>query len=239
MLNTLAAAPMKKPSIESVLAQAPWFAAMDASQHLRLQQECMVRHYGGGTVIQRKGEPSDSWLGVIDGLVKVSAEGASGKSMTFMGVPSGGWFGEGSLLKRELRRYDVVALRDSLICWVPRTTFEWMLETSIPFNRYLLMQLNERLGQFIGLVEHERLLSPDARVARCLADLLNETLYPQANPQAAKRINISQEEVGYLSGVSRQRANQALKVLEETGLVNVEYGAITVLSLEGLQRFEN
>jgi CRP-like cAMP-binding protein len=122
---------------------------------------------------------------------------------------------------------------------MPRATFEWLLETSIPFNRYLLMQLNERLGQFIGLVEHERLLSPDARVARCLADLLNETLYPQADKQAAKRITISQEEVGYLSGVSRQRANQALKVLEETGLVTVEYGAITVLSLEGLQRFEN
>ena len=203
--------------------------------HARLQRECMLRSYSGGSVIQRKGEPSDTWLGVVDGLLKVSAEGAGGKSMTFMGVPAGGWFGEGSLLKRELRRYDVVALRDSWVCWVPRATFEWMLETSIPFNRYLLMQLNERLGQFIGLVEHERLLSPDARVARCLADLLNQTLYPLAG----NRISISQEEVGYLSGVSRQRANQALKVLEETGLVNVEYGAITVLSFEGLQRFEN
>jgi CRP-like cAMP-binding protein len=226
---------MKKPTIESVIAQAPWFAAVDSSMHPRLLQECRVRHFGGGTVIQRKGEPSDSWLGVIDGLVKVSAEGSGGKSMTFMGVPSGGWFGEGSLLKRELRRYDVVALRDSLICWVPRSTFDWLLENSIPFNRYLLMQINERLGQFIGLVEHERLLSPDARVARCLADLLNPTLYPSAG----NRIIISQEEVGYLSGVSRQRANQALKVLEEADLVNVEYGAITVLSLDGLKRFEN
>jgi CRP/FNR family transcriptional regulator, cyclic AMP receptor protein len=230
---------MKKPSIDTVLTQAPWFAALDASLHPRLHQECMIRLYSGGSVIQRKGEPSDSWLGVIDGLVKVSAEGAGGKSMTFMGVPSGGWFGEGSLLKRELRKYDVVALRDSWVCWVPRHTFEWLLETSIPFNRYLLMQLNERLGQFIGLVEHERLLSPDARVARCLADLLNPTLYPQADKNATPRITISQEEVGYLSGVSRQRANQALKVLEESGLVTVEYGAIIVRSLEGLLRFEN
>jgi CRP/FNR family transcriptional regulator, cyclic AMP receptor protein len=226
---------MKKPTIESVLAQAPWFAALDASMHERLYRECMMRSFGGGSVIQRKGEPSDGWLGVVDGLLKVSAEGASGKTMTFMGVPAGGWFGEGSLLKREMRRYDVVALRDSWVCWMPRATFEWLLETSIPFNRYLLLQLNERLGQFIGLVEHERLLSPDARVARCLADLLNSTLYPQAG----NHINISQEEVGYLSGVSRQRANQALKVLEETGLLTVEYGAITVLSLDGLQRFEN
>ena len=225
----------KKPNIEQVIRLAPWFASLDDTLHARVMRECMLRHYGGGTVIQRKGEVSDAWLGVVEGLVKVSAEGASGKSMTFMGVPSGGWFGEGSLLKRELRRYDVVALRDSWVCWVPRTTFEWLLETSIPFNRFLLQQLNERLGQFIGLVEHERLLSPDARVARCLADLLNPALYPKTG----NRIAISQEEVGYLSGVSRQRANQALKVLEESELLRVEYGAITVLSLAGLNKFEN
>jgi len=225
---------MKKPSIESVLVQAPWFQLLGEDFHTRLFREGQVRHYEGGTVIQRKGESSDSWLGVIDGLLKVSADGGGGKTMTFMGVPSGGWFGEGSLLKRELRRYDVVALRDSMVCWIPRHTFDWLLESSIPFNRFLLMQLSERLGQFIGLVEHERLLSPDARVARCLEALLNPTLYPNAS----SRISISQEEVGYLSGVSRQRANQALKVLEEIGLVTVEYGAITVLSLDGLKRYE-
>jgi hypothetical protein len=39
---------------------------------------------------------------------------------------------------------------------IPRRTFEWLLNTSIPFNRYLLVQVNERLGQFIGMVEHDR-----------------------------------------------------------------------------------
>ena len=37
---------------------------------------------------------------------------ADGKSMSFIGVGTGGWFGEGSLLKDEPRRYDIVALRD-------------------------------------------------------------------------------------------------------------------------------
>ena len=48
---------------------------------------------------------------------------------------------------------------------------------------------------------------------------------------------ISQEELGYLAGVSRQRANQALKVLEDAGLVRSEYGGINVLDLDGLRRF--
>jgi hypothetical protein len=69
---------------------------------------------------------------------------------------------------------------------MPRATFEWLLDTDIDFNRFLLMQLNERLGQFIAMVEYERLLEPDARVARSLAALFNPVLYPgQANRRPA------------------------------------------------------
>ena len=114
-----------------------------------------------------------------------------------------------------------------------RQTFNWLLDHSIPFNRYMIEQLNERLGQFIGMMENERLLDPDARVARCLAGLFNPVLYPGTN----RLLQISQEELGYLAGVSRQRANQALRTLEDAGLVRSEYGGIDILDLDGLSRF--
>jgi CRP-like cAMP-binding protein len=127
-----------------------------------------------------------------------------------------------------------MALRDSRIARMPADTFHWLLETSLPFTRFLLMQLNERLGQFIGMVENERLLDPDTRVARCLASLFNSHLYPGIE----RLVQISQEEVGLLSGASRGRANQALQVLERQGLLRVDYGGIRILDLEGLRRFE-
>jgi DNA-binding GntR family transcriptional regulator len=43
--------------------------------------------------------------------------------------------------------------------------------------------------------------------------------------------------VGYLSGASRQRVNQALQVLEREHLLKVEYGGITILDVEGLRHF--
>ncbi len=158
----------------------------------------------------------------------------SGKSVTFTGVPAGGWFGEGSLLKDETRKYDVIALRDTRVARMPRATFEWLLENSLPFTRFLLMQLNERLGQFIGLVENDRMLDVDTRVARCLAAMFNSHLYPGIE----ELVQISQEEIGYLSGASRQRANQALQLLEREGLLRLDYGGIRVLDLDGLRHFE-
>jgi len=193
----------------------------------------VVRDFPAGAYVCRKGEPVDHWIGVIDGLVKMASVSPEGKTTTFVGVTSGGWFGEGSLLKDKARRYDIGALRASRMALMPRATFEWLLDTDIGFNRFLLMQLNERLSQFIAMVEYQRLLGPDARVARSLAALFNPVLYPD---QAAE-IQISQEEVGYLSGVSRQRVNRALQVLEKAGLLRVEYGRIRILDLDGLRAF--
>ena len=49
---------------------------------------------------------------------------------------------------------------------------------------------------------------------------------------------ISQEELAYLCGLSRQRVNQALHLLEGAKLVHVDYGSVTVLNLEGLREFD-
>ena len=215
------------------LSSCGWTEHLSADELQRVASEIIERKVPAGGYVCRKGEPVQNWIGVIDGLVKMSNLSADGKLTTLTGVPTGGWFGEGTLLKDEVRKYDILALRDSRIAYMPRATFNRLLDSNLGFNRFLLMQMNERLGQFITLVESERLLEPDARVARSLSVLFNPVLCPNIG----KRIQISQEEIGLLCGFSRQRINQSLQVLERAGLLKVEYGGITVSDLNGLQRF--
>jgi CRP/FNR family cyclic AMP-dependent transcriptional regulator len=222
-----------RPPLKELLRQTSWAKLLTAEQLARVEADTTEQFVPKGAYVCRKGEVVDSWIGVLDGLVKMNNQSADGKAVTFAGVPSGGWLGEGTLLKQERRKYDITALRDSRIARVPASTFMWLLDNSLPFTRFLLIQLNERLGQFIGLVEVDRLLDVDTRVARCLAALFNPHLYPGTDTL----LQISQEEIGYLSGASRQRANQALQVLEKEGLLKVDYGGVQILDLEGLRRF--
>jgi CRP/FNR family cyclic AMP-dependent transcriptional regulator len=127
----------------------------------------------------------------------------------------------------------VIALRDTRAAFMPRSTFEALRATSLPFNHYLQNLLNARLGLFIGLLEYDRLLGADARVARCLASLFNPDLYPEPGPF----IDLQQGEIGLLSGVSRQRANAALQRLQAEGLIRIEHRGVTVLDLPGLRCF--
>ena len=222
------------PQLLATLQATSWGRTLSEPELLTVLAETVRKDVAAGAYVCRKGEPVEAWIGVLDGLVKISSLSAEGKPVSFSGVPAGGWFGEGSLLKpTEPRLYDVVALRDSRIAFMPRATFMRLLDNSIPFNRFLLKQINERLGQFIATVENDRLLEPDARVARTLAQLFNPLLFPGT----AAQLQLSQEEIGLLSGVSRQRANQALQVLERAGLLKVEYGGVRVLDVAGLKRF--
>jgi CRP-like cAMP-binding protein len=195
--------------------------------------ETSERRISGNGFVCLKGEPVSHWIGVIDGLVRLGTHSAEGKVATFTGIPAGAWFGEGSMLKEEARRYDAIALRDSRVACMPRSTFQWLLDESIGFNRFLLEHLNERLGQFIGMLESQRLANPDARIANCIAWLYQPALYPSTGAQ----LKITQEELGFLSGVSRQRVNQALRTLSEHHLLQVDYGRITILDLDGLRAF--
>jgi len=224
---------LDKPGFKEVLRQTIWAKGLTSEQMARVEADTVEQFVAKGSYICRKGEMVDSWIGIIDGLAKINNLSPDGKSVTFTGIASGSWFGEGTLLKNEARKYDVVALRDSRIARMPARTFMWLLDNSLPFTRFLLVQLNERLGQFIGMVEFDRLLDVDTRVARCLAALFNSYLYPGTDTL----LQISQEEIGYLSGASRQRANQALQVLEREGLLKVDYGGIQILDLDGLRRF--
>lgn len=224
---------LNKPALPELLAQTRWAGSLTPEQMARVERDTVERFFEAGSYICRKGDPVEHWMGVTEGLLKMSSVSPQGKAVTFTGMLAGGWFGEGSLLKTEGRLYDVVALRDSRVAFMPRSTFTWLLDNSIGFNRFLLQQLNARLGLFISLVEVDRSLDADARVARCIAALFNPDLNPAGGPQ----LQISQEEIGYLCSMSRQRANQALQVLERAGLLKLDYGGLTVVDLEGLRVF--
>lgn len=225
--------PLQNTSLLQMLHGAPWFPGLDAQQQARVEADVGERFVAGGAFVARRGSTIDHWMGVIEGLLKMSNTSAQGKLATFAGMPDGAWFGEGTLLKNETRKYDVIALRDTRIACMPRATFEWLLGRSISFNRFLLDHLNERLGQFIAMVEYDRLLDPDARVARCLGSMVHPLLYPGNGSS----LRIGQEEIGNLAGVSRQRVNQALQRLETEGLLAIDYGGIRIVDLEGLRSF--
>lgn len=220
-------------SLEFLKMIAVWARELTPEEAERARRGIVEKTYAKGAYICHQGDRFDAWAGVISGLAKVSTVSDSGKQVSLAGTGTGSWFGEGSILKNEPRRYDLVALRESRIALMDLPTFNWLFAHSVGFNRFLVHQFNERLGQFIGQVENDRMLDATGRVARTLASVFN----PRLNPGVGNHLQITQEEIGLLSGLSRQVTNQSLKVLEGAGILQAERGGVTIGDWTELGRY--
>jgi CRP/FNR family transcriptional regulator, cyclic AMP receptor protein len=229
----MALASRSRAALPEELSMVPWLGVLKPDERERVIADLRVVEVLPGELVCRVGRPVTFWFGVIDGLLKMSNDTALGIPITFTGIPPGGWFGEGTVLKHEPYRYNIQALRRSLVAGITTGTFDWLLDRSIGFNRFVMMQLNERLGQFIGAREIDRLTQPDQRVARSLGALFHPTLYPGVG----NLLRITQQELGYLVGLSRQRVNTALNTLQAEQIIRIEYGGVRVLDLERLRRY--
>jgi CRP-like cAMP-binding protein len=221
----------RRPPSAQELDNIPWLRLLTSAERARAVADLRVGDALAGDLVCRIGRPVTYWFGVVEGLLKMSSDNIDGQSMTFTGVPPGGWFGEGTALKRESYRYNIQALRKSVVAGLPIDTFHQLLDRSIGFNRFVMNQLNERLGQFIAAREIDRMNNPDLRVARSLAALFNPVLYPGVG----EVLRITQQELAYLVGLSRQRVNEALCSLQAKEMIRVEYGGLRVLDPDALR----
>lgn len=210
-------------------ADIPWLDALiDAltgAERDRAWNSLKFARADAGAFVCRQGERIAGWLGLLDGLVRVASTDQSGCTTTITGILAGGWFGEGTVLKRESRRFHAEALGR---CRLVRA----LLANSLRFNRLVMDQLNERLSQFIAAREWERLRRPDLRVAWQLAQLHNPVLHPRAGTV----VKLRQQELADLAGLSRQCVCRSLAQLQEHGLVRVQYGGVQVLDAAALAR---
>lgn len=207
------------------LGQIHWLQRLSPVDQSWVAAEIQVMHLRPHEHLCLFGGKPTHWHGTLRGLLKLSNDRSDGQSITYAGLPPSGWFGEGTVIKLEPYRYNVLAIRASTVASLPVEAFHRLLDGSLAFNQFVMMQINERLGQFMAARVTDRLRNPEIRVARSLRALFNPVLYPSVEPF----FQITQQELSYLIGIPRQRINQALRLLAAKGVVELGYGGVRVV----------
>ena len=128
-------------STSHFLATQSWFASLPHSTQNHVGENVLRTTGKKGDVMLQANAPVEGWYAVLSGLVKLQSAPVKGRSSTFVGVACGDWFGEGSALKSEPRRYEVIALRDTELLCLPLAEFNQLRAISIEFNQVLVNQL--------------------------------------------------------------------------------------------------
>jgi len=213
------------PTAQRFIEAQPWFASAPLAVQDRLRAEVFAQQADKGAVMMPAGSAVQGWHAVLSGLVMLQSPASKGRSSAFIGVPDGEWFGEGSAMKPEPRKYHVVALRPTTLLCLPLPLFDLLRETHLAFNQFLVLHLNMRLGQAMTIIEAGRTQSPEHRVALYLSRLFW---------RSTRRLNLTQDELGQLVGLSRQTVNRVLRTLEDQGIVSLDFGRVAIVDDEAL-----
>lgn len=214
-------------------------AAMPVADPLRLDPEveqllranAIRRRVRPGESLFLKGGAADALFGVVDGLLRVTAGASSGKEALISMIGPGHWFGEVALILGNARTYDVHAVLATELVLVPGHVFHELLAAHPAVQAALLRLVCLRMQRTFRWIDEHILLPLPERIAIKLLGLPRTTRRGEPDPA----VEVRQEDLAAMLGVSRQAVNKQLKQWEAEGLLRLDYRRIRLLAIDRLK----
>ena len=180
------------------------------------------------------GDRADSIYLLQNGRMKITALSEDGHEVVHEIVGPGEIFGDTSTILGIPRTTSAQVLETSLLCEIRRTDFESLLraypELSLQLLKSVGLRLKKAEAQLLNVICHD----VSTRVRDALIDLT--ALESGIQPDEPVTIKITQQDLANLIGASRQKTWEALKELEDSGVLKLMYRSILVTKPHKLRK---
>jgi len=172
------------------------------------------------------GDPADSIYFLQKGRMKITALSPDGHEVLHEIMGPGEIFGHTSSMLGIPRTTSAQTLEDSLLCEISRKDFESLLTLHPELSLQLLKCVGRRLKKAEAQLVNFICNDVSQRVRDALIELVDKESIVAA--ERAVEIRITQQDLANLVGASRQKTWQALKELEDSGVLKLMYRSILV-----------
>ena len=235
-MRTMTDTLLHKDSTRNLLADIDLFAGMSPTQLDWVARHAHRRVFEAGRNVMTIEQPGEAVYVILHGTVKIHVEqGDRDVILSILGT--GDLLGEMSLIDSIGRSASAVTLENSLLLWVDKDAFNYMLDNYPPVARNLVKILSARVRLSDQLIQALATLDVNGRVARQLLAFAEK--YGLDKDGATQiRIVLTQSDIADLVGASRKRVNQTMVLFKEQGLIDTDAeGRIAIRDGNGLAKF--
>jgi CRP/FNR family cyclic AMP-dependent transcriptional regulator len=219
----------------NLLSYIQLFEGMTPTQLDWVAQHAHRRVFEAGRNVMTIEQPGEAVYVILHGTVKIHVEqGERDVILAILGT--GDLLGEMSLIDSVGRSASAVTLENTLMLWMDKTTFNYLLDNFPPVARNLVKILTARVRLSDQLIQALATLDVNGRVARQLLAFA-EKYGREKDGVTQIRITLTQGDIADLVGASRKRVNQAMVSFKEQGLIDDVDGRIAIKDSEGLARY--
>ena len=194
------------------------------------------RVFAAGTNVITVEQPGEAVFIILYGTVKIHIE-QGGRDVILSILGGGDLLGEMSLIDSMGRSASAVTLESSLMLWMDKTAFNYLLDNFPPVARNLVKILSARVRLSDQVIQSLATLDVNGRVARQLLAFA-ERYGRDVSDGVQIRVVLTQGDLADLVGASRKRVNQAMVFFKEQGLASTDLeGRFIIHNKIGLSKF--
>jgi CRP/FNR family cyclic AMP-dependent transcriptional regulator len=229
-------ADVKKDSTRNLLSDIPLFSGLTPTQLDWVAQRSHRRVFEAGRNVMTIEQPGEAVYVILHGTVKIHVE-QSERDVILSILGTGDLLGEMSLIDSVGRSASAVTLENSLLLWMDKATFHYILDNFTPVARNLVKILSARVRLSDQMIQALATLDVNGRVARQLLAFAEKYGY-EKDEATQIRIVLTQSDIADLVGASRKRVNQAMVLFKERGLIDTDAeGRISIKDRVGLASY--
>lgn len=227
---------IKRDDTRNILSDIKLFEGLSSAQLDWVAKQAHRRVFNAGTNVMTIEQPGEAVYIILHGTVKIHIEQGE-RDVIISVLGSGDLLGEMSLIDSVGRSASALTLENSLMLWMDRNTFNYMLDNFPPVARNLVKILTSRVRLSDQVILSLASLDVNGRVARQLLAFA-ERYGREIDGGIQVRIVLTQSDLADLVGASRKRVNQAMVFFKEQGIVSTEAdGRFVIHDRAGLMRF--
>ncbi len=215
------------------LQQNSWFSRLDKPFQEFIIEHSKKQSVEKNTAVFNAQDKFDGVYGVLEGSISLGYIDVNGNEAIAAIAEPIMWFGEISLIDKQPRSHDAIALKRSVVLQIPAEPLKQLLDQH-PYYWYYFALLTSQKLRYVFL---EQIAIQTQSITQRLAQRLLFILEGYGNRSSIQDLNIhiSQDQLANMLTVSRQTVNQELNVFEKQGVIQLGFKKIDVLNLEGLR----
>lgn len=219
-----------------LLAQMPYFAALDADSLVEIARGVRRRSLAAGERVAVAGQPCDGLFFVIEGQVRLIRESKDGRDYVLRVLGPGATFNDVAVFDGGPNSDSAVAVGPTVVGLIPKAHMDAILDRHPQVAKAALKLSSARQRMLGGVAEDLALRDVSARVARLLLGCMGRHAHiVDRAPDACARI--THQEIASMVGSVREVVQRSLKDLERDGAIALERARIRIRDAEKLERW--
>lgn len=224
-----------KPGYSTILSKNRLLGQLDPQMMEELLTLSRVETFAPKESIFLKGDPGDCLYAILKGRVGITTVAENGKEILLNILTADEVFGEIALLDGGKRTADAVAIGPTDLLTIDRSDFLPFLERNPKLCIRLMNVLCERIRWTSEIIEDTIFLDIPHRLAKRLLTLVTQYGKPVETGTEID-LNLSQENLARMFGVTRESVNKGIRYLEENDIISCNRGRINVRDIEALKK---